>query len=239
MGYQIQLYPIRRSVLSVIFVKLWRVFLVIISIIAQETRLGKYVNDIRRKSADAELPRRLKSLVKKWRDSCQSEQNGLPPKAPGGSNGVSPQPPSSTSPPTPCLTPPVIPALDPVPRHEAANKRLRKDIEELPRLTDHQQKRPRSDDIQELPNPKKVKMNGYDEDNSSIISANSPIEIVEIVEEVSVPPKQPPVVNTTTKSTRKPGRKKKDQVKETDTLREKMKAATEAKVILITDCNSK
>ncbi|KAB7503192.1 Mediator of RNA polymerase II transcription subunit 26 [Armadillidium nasatum] len=56
--------------------------------IIKDTRLGKYVNDIRRKTKDQELPKRLKNLVRKWRDACQAESlNGFVTRGPGPGGG--------------------------------------------------------------------------------------------------------------------------------------------------------
>lgn len=62
--------------------------LILVPLPPQDTRLGKYVNDIRRRTRDHELPKRLKSLVRKWRDACQAEcVNGLSPRGPGPGGG--------------------------------------------------------------------------------------------------------------------------------------------------------
>lgn len=42
----------------------------------QATRLGKHVNELRRRTGDAALARRTKLLVKRWRDLVIPEKAG-------------------------------------------------------------------------------------------------------------------------------------------------------------------
>ena len=54
----------------------------------QSTRLGKYINDIRRRTTHPELNRRTKDLVRKWRREVVAEGvNGVAPSGPGPGGG--------------------------------------------------------------------------------------------------------------------------------------------------------
>ena len=76
----------------------------------QRTRLGKYVNEMRRKTNDRELAKRARSLVRKWQHLVDTRVNGeriatesrgavphggLPPHLHGGSSGSQPSSPAS------------------------------------------------------------------------------------------------------------------------------------------------
>ena len=54
----------------------------------QDTRLGKYVNDIRRRTNDQDLSRRLKKLVRNWKNVVNT--NGITPRGPGPGGGIVP-----------------------------------------------------------------------------------------------------------------------------------------------------
>ena len=47
----------------------------------QQTRIGKYVNEMRRKTADRNLARRAKDLVRKWQQLIGSQSSSFPPSA--------------------------------------------------------------------------------------------------------------------------------------------------------------
>lgn len=77
----------------------------------ETTRLGKYINELRRKTKNELLAKRAKDLVRRWRDMI------LPTQASDSSvNGKTVSQPTSPDPP-----------VEAVPRTHAANKRLRKE----------------------------------------------------------------------------------------------------------------
>lgn len=113
--------------------------------IFQTTRLGKYINELRRKTTNDALAKRAKDLVRRWRDMILPQPEALPPQhngsvrlptttattgnrggqAPLRSGVISPAMsiPSSTT--SPALSQPS--RVDAVPKTHAANKRLRKE----------------------------------------------------------------------------------------------------------------
>ncbi|KAF7283174.1 uncharacterized protein LOC143193827 isoform X2 [Rhynchophorus ferrugineus] len=64
----------------------------------QTTRLGKYVNELRRKTSNADLSRRAKVLVKKWRSLVIPEENGQVKSSPPLQQQVLKVPAKNTSP---------------------------------------------------------------------------------------------------------------------------------------------
>lgn len=83
-----------------------------VSLIFQTTRLGKYINELRRKTKNELLAKRAKDLVRRWRDMILPSNPGDVnlTLVNGKSQPTSPDPP-----------------VEAVPRTHAANKRLRKE----------------------------------------------------------------------------------------------------------------
>lgn len=107
----------------------------------QTTRLGKYINELRRKTNNDALAKRAKDLVRRWRDMILPQAEAAAPQH-NGSARVPPAAASNRAPLRPGVISPAMsipssttsPALsqpsrvDAVPKTHAANKRLRKDI---------------------------------------------------------------------------------------------------------------
>ncbi|XP_033214466.1 mediator of RNA polymerase II transcription subunit 26 isoform X2 [Belonocnema kinseyi] len=68
--------------------------------VLEVTRLGKYVNDIRRKLSNAELARRMKDLVRRWRTWINHKNEAIPAEPPPQTvvNGVKSPSPAQRSP---------------------------------------------------------------------------------------------------------------------------------------------
>ncbi|XP_054274076.1 uncharacterized protein LOC128994704 [Macrosteles quadrilineatus] len=111
----------------------------------ETTRLGKYINELRRKTKNDALAKRAKDLVRRWRDMILPQAETTPQhngsaRLPASSNSSS-RPPSSSTQPRPGVISPAVsipstttsPALsqpsrgEAVPKTHASNKRLRKD----------------------------------------------------------------------------------------------------------------
>ncbi|XP_039286192.1 mediator of RNA polymerase II transcription subunit 26 isoform X2 [Nilaparvata lugens] len=103
----------------------------------ETTRLGRYINELRRKTSNDSLARRAKDLVRRWRDMILPASTEPPPPPPVAQNGASA---TSRQPPTPVAshlspassnTSPVllqqVTTETAVPRTHASNKRLRKE----------------------------------------------------------------------------------------------------------------
>ncbi len=155
----------------------------------EATRLGKHINDLRRKSRDKSLASKAKNLLKRWRDLLVNNTNGSAANNTNNVNGalsvgstnattvtsVSPRLPVSSLPSSASTSPvinngrqsvsrPVSPYNEQVAgvsRTNAANKRLRKDEDIIVDVEDFEES---------APSPKRRKTspvlsNGYDEDS--------------------------------------------------------------------------
>ncbi|KAL3221188.1 hypothetical protein MRX96_029528 [Rhipicephalus microplus] len=114
----------------------------------ERTRLGKYINELRKRTSNDSLARRAKELVKSWRRllPCDQQQTpnaaaavttagagpGLGPRRNGGFKPVSPAccPSAPCSPGSPLAHPHPRspPPMEPVAKNNVANKRLRKSV---------------------------------------------------------------------------------------------------------------
>uniref|UniRef100_A0A1B6J202 Mediator of RNA polymerase II transcription subunit 26 n=1 Tax=Homalodisca liturata TaxID=320908 RepID=A0A1B6J202_9HEMI len=106
----------------------------------ETTRLGKYINELRRKTSNDALAKRAKDLVRRWRDMILPQTEAAPPQHNGSARlgatsrgGTAPLRPGVISPAMSIPSSTTSPALsqpsrvDAVPKTHAANKRLRKE----------------------------------------------------------------------------------------------------------------
>uniref|UniRef100_A0A1B6MCS2 Mediator of RNA polymerase II transcription subunit 26 n=1 Tax=Graphocephala atropunctata TaxID=36148 RepID=A0A1B6MCS2_9HEMI len=108
----------------------------------ETTRLGKYINELRRKTTNDALAKRAKDLVRRWRDMILPQTDAAPPQHNGsarlgaasrGGGGTAPLRTGVISPAMSIPSSTTSPALsqpsrgDAVPKTHAANKRLRKE----------------------------------------------------------------------------------------------------------------
>ncbi|KAL1469267.1 hypothetical protein MTO96_004976 [Rhipicephalus appendiculatus] len=89
----------------------------------ERTRLGKYINELRKRTSNDSLARRAKELVKSWRRLLPCDQQQTP-NVPHAARQAPCSPGSPLAHPHPRSPPP----LEPVAKNNVANKRLRKSV---------------------------------------------------------------------------------------------------------------
>ncbi|XP_075229700.1 uncharacterized protein LOC142329191 [Lycorma delicatula] len=99
----------------------------------ETTRLGRYINELRRKTTNESLAKRAKDLVRRWRDMILPQTEAAAPPQHNGSGSTTPRPGRAgsracTISPTSSNTSPALSSkADAVPKTHASNKRLRKE----------------------------------------------------------------------------------------------------------------